>query len=43
MNIDTVVDKEYVGHSFRALADAPTSALRGISASALASLALKIF
>lgn len=32
MNIDTVVDKEYVGHSFRALADAPTSALRGISA-----------
>ncbi|MYM31308.1 hypothetical protein GTP58_23510 [Duganella sp. CY15W] len=31
MNIDTVVDKEYVGHSFRALADAPTSALRGIS------------
>jgi hypothetical protein len=32
MNIDTVVDKEYVGHSFRALADAPTSALRGLSA-----------
>ncbi|MTV37103.1 hypothetical protein [Duganella radicis] len=32
MNIDTVVDKEYVGQSFRALADAPTSALRGISA-----------
>jgi hypothetical protein len=32
MNIDTVVDKEYVGLSFRALADAPTSALRGISA-----------
>ena len=32
MNIDTVVDKEYVGQSFRALADAPTSALRGVSA-----------
>lgn len=32
MNIDTVVDKEYVGLSFRALADAPTSALRGVSA-----------
>ncbi|OEZ98516.1 hypothetical protein [Duganella sp. HH101] len=32
MNIDTVVDKEYLGLSFRALADAPTSALRGLSA-----------
>lgn len=32
MNIDTVVDKEYVGQSFRALADAPISALRGVSA-----------
>lgn len=32
MNIDTVVDKEYLGQSFRALADAPTSALRGVSA-----------
>ncbi|MRW88677.1 hypothetical protein GJ699_01600 [Duganella sp. FT80W] len=32
MNIDTVVDKDYLGHSFRALADAPTSALRGVSA-----------
>ena len=32
MNIDTIVDKEYVGLSFRALAEAPTSALRGISA-----------
>ncbi len=32
MNIDTVVDKEYLGYSFRALADAPTSALRGVSA-----------
>ena len=32
MNIDTVADKEYVGQSFRALADAPISALRGVSA-----------
>ncbi|WP_373991795.1 hypothetical protein [Duganella sp. BuS-21] len=32
MNIDTVVDKEYLGQTFRALADAPTSALRGVSA-----------
>ena len=32
MNIDTVVDKEYLGLTFRALADAPVSALRGISA-----------
>ncbi|MDR7051323.1 hypothetical protein J2X54_003810 [Duganella sp. 3397] len=32
MNIDTVVDKEYVGLSFRALASSPVSALRGISA-----------
>jgi hypothetical protein len=32
MNIDTVVDKAYAGHSLRALADAPTSALRGVSA-----------
>jgi hypothetical protein len=32
MNIDTVVDKDYLGHSFRALADAPISALRGVSA-----------
>ncbi|WP_229205829.1 hypothetical protein [Duganella sp. Leaf126] len=32
MNIDTVVDKEYIGMSFRALAAAPVSALRGISA-----------
>ncbi|MET0264472.1 MAG: hypothetical protein ABW202_02565 [Duganella sp.] len=31
MNIDTVVDKEFVGHNFRALANAPVSALRGIS------------
>ncbi len=32
MNIDTVVDKAYSGQSLRALADAPTSALRGVSA-----------
>jgi len=32
MNIDTVVDKEYLGKNFRALADAPVSALRGVSA-----------
>lgn len=31
MNIDTIVDKQYVGLSFRALAEAPTTALRGIS------------
>nr|WP_315401750.1 hypothetical protein [uncultured Duganella sp.] len=31
MNIDTIVDKEYVGLNFRALAEAPVSALRGIS------------
>ncbi len=32
MNIDTVVDKDYLGKNFRALADAPVSALRGVSA-----------
>jgi hypothetical protein len=32
MNIDTIVDKEYLGQSFRALAEAPVNALRGISA-----------
>ena len=31
MNIDTIVDKEYVDKSFRELADAPLSALRGLS------------
>ena len=31
MNIDTIVDQAYVGQSFRSLADAPTSALRGLS------------
>ena len=31
MNIDTIVDKEYAALSFRALAEAPVSALRGIS------------
>ncbi len=32
MNIDTIVDKEYLDKSFRELADAPVSALRGLSA-----------
>lgn len=32
MNIDTIVDKEYVGKSFRELAEAPVSVLRGVSA-----------
>jgi hypothetical protein len=32
MNIDTIVDKEYVDKSFRELAEAPVSALRGLSA-----------
>ena len=32
MNIDTVVDKDYLGKNFRTLADAPVSALRGVSA-----------
>ncbi len=32
MNIDTVIDKAYSGQSLRALADAPLSALRGVSA-----------
>ncbi|WP_229255953.1 hypothetical protein [Duganella fentianensis] len=31
MNIDTIVDQEYAGLSFRALAAAPVSALRGLS------------
>ncbi|XLZ71864.1 hypothetical protein ABT364_07810 [Massilia sp. SR12] len=31
MNIDTIVDKEYVGKSFCELAEAPVSALRGVS------------
>lgn len=31
MNIDTVVDKDYLGKCFRDLADAPLSALRGVS------------
>ena len=30
MNIDTIVDKEFVDKSFRELADAPVSALRGL-------------
>lgn len=32
MNIDTVIDRAYSGQSLRALADAPPSALRGVSA-----------
>lgn len=32
MNLHTVVDKDYIGQNFRALAAAPVSALRGISA-----------
>lgn len=31
MNIDTVVDQAYVGRCFRELAEAPVSALRGVS------------
>ncbi|NVD97329.1 hypothetical protein [Massilia sp. BJB1822] len=31
MNIDTVVDKDYVGKCFKDLAAAPVSALRGVS------------
>jgi hypothetical protein len=31
MNIDTIVDKAYHGKSFRDLADAPVSALHGVS------------
>ncbi len=32
MNIDTIVDKEFTGKSFRELCNAPLSALRGVSA-----------
>ena len=32
MNIDTIVDQQYLGRNFRDLADAPVSALRGVSA-----------
>lgn len=32
MNIYTIVDQEYAGHNLRELADAPVSALRGVSA-----------
>ncbi len=32
MNLDTVIDQAYSGQSLRALADAPPSALRGVSA-----------
>ena len=39
MNIDTVVDKEYLGKCFRDLAAAPVSALRGVSANDAKALA----
>jgi len=39
MNIDTVVDKEYVGKCFRELAAAPLSALKGVSAADARALA----
>lgn len=39
MNIDTVVDQEYAGKSFRELADAPVSALKGLSANDAKALA----
>lgn len=39
MNIDTVVDKQYLGKCFRELADAPVSALHGVSASDAKALA----
>jgi hypothetical protein len=38
MNIDTIVDKEYLGKCFKDLADAPVSALRGVSAKDAAAL-----
>lgn len=39
MNLDTVVDKDYVGKCFRELAEAPVSALKGVSASDAKALA----
>ncbi|SFM50955.1 hypothetical protein [Rugamonas rubra] len=39
MNIDTVVDQAYLGKSFRELAAAPLSALRGVSAADAKALA----
>ncbi|GAB2837372.1 hypothetical protein GCM10027277_00180 [Pseudoduganella ginsengisoli] len=39
MNIDTVVDKEWANKCFRELADAPVSALRGVSANDAKALA----
>ena len=44
MNIDTIVNQAFHGQSFRALVDAPLTALQGISdkeASALAALGIK--
>ena len=40
MNIDTIVDQEYLGKSFKDIADAPISALRGVSAKDAKALAL---
>jgi hypothetical protein len=39
MNLDTVVDQAYTGKCFRELADAPLSALKGLSASDAKALA----
>jgi hypothetical protein len=39
MNVDTVVDKEYLGKCFRELAGAPISALKGVSANDAKALA----
>src|SRR6185369_15219066 len=39
MNIDTIVDKQYLGKCFRDLASAPVSALRGVSDKDAAALA----
>jgi len=38
MNIDTIVNEQFHGKTFRELADAPLSALRGISAQQAAAL-----
>jgi len=38
MNIDTIVQREYLGKSFKELAEAPTSALMGIDVAAAQTL-----
>lgn len=38
MNIDTIVDRHYLGKSFRDIASAPVSALKGVSAADARSL-----